>query len=107
MSAAHPVCCGRTDAEVSRRVSAIGGDPDRVRAGGLAGSPGNVLDGLGRFAEAGAGCMYLQLLDLSGLDHLELLAAEVLPSALRLFTAATWPAVRRPTIEEGHRGGRG
>jgi len=28
--------------------------------------------------------MYLQLLDLSDLDHLELLAAEVLPSALRL-----------------------
>jgi hypothetical protein len=72
------------DVEVSRRVSAIGGDPDSVHAGGLTGSPAEVLDRLGTFAEAGAACMYLQLPDLSDLDHLELLAAEVLPSALRL-----------------------
>jgi F420-dependent oxidoreductase-like protein len=84
MSAALTVCCGRSDAEVSRRVLAIGGDPDSVRADGLAGSPAEVLDRLGRFAEAGADRMYLQLLDLSDLDHLELLAAEVLPPALRL-----------------------
>jgi F420-dependent oxidoreductase-like protein len=84
MSAAHPVCCGRSDAEVSRRVSATGGDPDWVRASGLAGSPAEVLDSLGRFAAAGADCMYLQILDLSDLDHLEFLAAEVLPPALRL-----------------------
>lgn len=81
MSAALTICCGRSNAEVSRRASAIGRDPDSVRAGGLAGSPAEVLDKLGRFAEAGTDRMYLQFLDLSDLNHVELVAAQVLPAA--------------------------
>src|SRR5215467_10323928 len=54
-SAAQTVCCGR------------------------AGSPAEIVDKLGRFADAGATRAYLQVLDLHDLDHLELIAAEVMP----------------------------
>ena len=84
MSAALTLCCGRSDAEVKRRASAIGLDPGSVRADGLAGSPAEVLDKLGRFAGIGAHRMYLQVLDLSDLNHLDLVAADVLPAAQRL-----------------------
>jgi alkanesulfonate monooxygenase len=39
------------------------------------------VDKLGTFGEAGATRMYLQVLDLNDLAHLELIAAEVLPQA--------------------------
>ena len=81
MSAALTLCCGRSDAEVNRRASAMGRDAGSVRVDGLAGSPAEVLDKLGRFAEIGAHRMYLQVLDLSDLNHLELVATEVLPAA--------------------------
>lgn len=72
------VCCGATEAAVRRRAEAIGRDPDELRANGLAGSPAEVLDRLGRYAEAGSQRVYLQVLDLDDLDHLELLAGEVM-----------------------------
>jgi hypothetical protein len=37
------------------------------------------VDVLGRYAEAGAQRCYLQVLDLSDLDHLDLVASEVAP----------------------------
>jgi F420-dependent oxidoreductase-like protein len=74
-SAAHMVCCGRTPAEVDRRSAAAG----RGEGEGLAGTPGEIVEMIGKFAEIGAEHFYLQVLDLSDLDHLELLAAEVLP----------------------------
>ena len=78
-SAAQTVCCGRDEAEVARRAQAIGEPVDDLRHGGLAGSPAEIVDKLGRFAEAGATRAYLQVLDLHDLDHLELIAAEVMP----------------------------
>jgi F420-dependent oxidoreductase-like protein len=72
-SAAHMVCCGRTKAELDRRHAAIGGGE------GLVGTPGEIVEMIGKFAQIGAEHFYLQILDLSDLDHLELLAAEVLP----------------------------
>jgi alkanesulfonate monooxygenase SsuD/methylene tetrahydromethanopterin reductase-like flavin-dependent oxidoreductase (luciferase family) len=78
-SAGQTVCCGRTTAEVARRAAAIGQDVAQLEATGLAGSPAQVVDKLGRFAAAGASRMYLQVLDLHDLDHLELIAAEVMP----------------------------
>jgi alkanesulfonate monooxygenase SsuD/methylene tetrahydromethanopterin reductase-like flavin-dependent oxidoreductase (luciferase family) len=78
-SAAQTVVVGRTEAEVKRRADAIGNDPDRLRVEGLAGSPAELVDKIGRFAELGAERIYLQILDLSDLDQIELLAAEVLP----------------------------
>jgi F420-dependent oxidoreductase-like protein len=78
-SAGQTVCCGRTAAEVARRAAAIGEDPAELAATGLAGSPAQVVDKLGRFAAIGASRMYLQVLDLHDLGHLELIAAEVMP----------------------------
>jgi F420-dependent oxidoreductase-like protein len=79
LSTAQVVCCGRDEAEIRRRADAIGRQVDELRQNGLAGTPAELVDKLGRFAEAGADRAYLQVLDLADLDHVELLAAEVLP----------------------------
>ncbi|MEW2377458.1 LLM class F420-dependent oxidoreductase [Micromonospora sp. NPDC047812] len=73
------LCCGRDDAEVARRAAAIGREPDELRENGLAGTPAEVVDKIGRYAEIGSERLYLQVLDLADLDHLELVAAEVRP----------------------------
>jgi F420-dependent oxidoreductase-like protein len=78
-SVAQTVCCGRDEAEVARRAQAIGHQVDDFTSGGLAGSPAQVVDRLGQYAAAGATRAYLQVLDLHDLDHLELIAAEVMP----------------------------
>jgi F420-dependent oxidoreductase-like protein len=70
-------CVGRTDAEVARRAEAIGRDVDELKLNGLAGSPAEVVDKIGRYAEIGASRIYLQIIDLSDLAHLELIAAQV------------------------------
>ncbi|MEU6534353.1 LLM class F420-dependent oxidoreductase [Streptomyces sp. NPDC047000] len=71
------VCVGKDDQEVARRAAVIGRDPDELRANGLAGSPAEVVDKIGRYAEIGCRRVYLQVLDLQDLDHLELIAAQV------------------------------
>ena len=78
LSAAQVVCCGRDEAEVKRRADAIGRQVPELRENGLAGTPGELVDKIGRFGELGAECVYLQVLDMHDLDHLELLASEVL-----------------------------
>jgi alkanesulfonate monooxygenase len=78
-SAAQVVCCGRDDAEISRRAAAIGRDVDELRTNGLAGSPHEIVEKVARYADLGATRVYLQVLDLSDLEHLELVAAEVMP----------------------------
>ena len=78
-SSALVLCVGRDDAEVAHRAAAIGRDADGLRADGVAGSPAEAVDVLGRYAEAGASRVYLQVLDLGDLDHLDLVAAEVAP----------------------------
>jgi alkanesulfonate monooxygenase SsuD/methylene tetrahydromethanopterin reductase-like flavin-dependent oxidoreductase (luciferase family) len=77
-SVAQTVACGRTPEDVARRATAIGRDPEQLRAQGLAGSPAEIADKIGSFAEIGAETLYLQVLDLDDLDHLELLA-ELIP----------------------------
>jgi F420-dependent oxidoreductase-like protein len=78
-SAAHVVCCGKDEATLTRRAAAIGRDLAELRVDGVAGSPAEVVDKLGAFAEAGAQTFYLQVLDLGDLDHLADIAGEVLP----------------------------
>jgi F420-dependent oxidoreductase-like protein len=80
-SVALVLCCGESEAEIERRASAIGRDAAELRENGLAGSPSEVLDKIGRYADAGAERFYLQLLDISDLDQLRLVAAEVMPHA--------------------------
>lgn len=79
LSAAQVVCVGTDDAEVARRAAAIGRQPEELRTNGAAGTPAEAVERLLAFAELGATRAYLQVLDLSDLDHLELIAAEVLP----------------------------
>jgi len=79
LSAAQVLCVGRDDAEVRRRADAIGRDVEELRANGLAGTVDEVVERLGRYADAGATRCYLQVLDLADLDHLELVAREVAP----------------------------
>jgi F420-dependent oxidoreductase-like protein len=75
LSMAQTVACGRTDAELKRRVDAIG--PSAARA--LTGTPDALVEQLGRFAEAGATRAFLQILDLQDLDHLDVIASDVAP----------------------------
>jgi alkanesulfonate monooxygenase len=78
-SAALTVCCGRDDAEVRRRAEAIGREVDELRESGVVGTQGECVETIGRYASIGTERVYLQVLDLHDLDHLDLVAAEVMP----------------------------
>jgi len=78
-SVAHTVCCGKDDAEFRRRAAAIGREPENMRATGISGTPGEVAAKIAEFAEIGADRVYLQVLDLHDLDHLALIASDVMP----------------------------
>lgn len=73
LSVAQTIACGRDDVEAERRAAAIGRTPP------VFGTPAQVVDQIGRFAELGATRMYLQILDLSDLAQLDLIASEVMP----------------------------
>ena len=73
------VCCGSNGWEIERRAKAIGRDVDDLRANGACGTPAEVAARLAEWADAGAETAYLQVLDLSDLDHVRLLGREVAP----------------------------
>ena len=78
-SAAFVVCAGRDDAEVARRADAIGQEVDELRGNSpMVGTPAEIADKFGQYAAIGVQRVYLQLLDVSDLAHLELFAAEVI-----------------------------
>ena len=79
LSAAVVVACGSDEAEFQRRATATGQPPDRIRQYAAGGTPNEVVERLREFGEAGATRIYLQVLDLSDLDHIRLIADEVLP----------------------------
>lgn len=62
---------------MARRAAAIGREVEELKANGLAGSPDEVVDKIGRYGAIGASRIYLQLLDLDDLEHLELISAQV------------------------------
>ncbi|MGK5627204.1 LLM class F420-dependent oxidoreductase [Streptomyces sp. URMC 123] len=71
------VCVGKSDAEVARRAAAIGREVDELKENGLAGSPAEVVEKIGRYQEIGSSRIYLQVLDLHDLEHLELISSQV------------------------------
>ena len=77
-SHAITLCCGESEAELERRAARIGRDLGELRANAAAGSPQEVVERLARYRDAGASRSYLQLIDLSDLDHVALVAAEVM-----------------------------
>jgi F420-dependent oxidoreductase-like protein len=78
-SGALVACCGADEREVERRAASIGREPAELRENGAAGTPDEVAATLIRWRDAGATRVYLQVLDLADLDHLDLIAAEVAP----------------------------
>ncbi len=73
------LCVGADEAELDRRAAAIGREKAELRENGLAGTPQEIVDKIGRYAELGAERLYLQVLDLSDLDQLRLVARDVMP----------------------------
>jgi F420-dependent oxidoreductase-like protein len=73
LSVAQTIACGATEAEARRRAEKIGGPP------ALFGTPDRVVEAIGRFADAGATRLYLQILDMADLDHLDVIASAVAP----------------------------
>ncbi|MFI6685858.1 LLM class F420-dependent oxidoreductase [Streptomyces sp. NPDC050485] len=73
------VCVGKDDAQVARRAAAIGREVEELKANGLAGSPAEVVEKIGKYEAIGSSRIYLQLLDLDDLDQLELISSQVLP----------------------------
>jgi F420-dependent oxidoreductase-like protein len=78
-SVAQTVCCGKDEAEFRRRAAAIGREPGDMRADAIGGTPREVAAKIAEFAEIGAERVYLQVLDLHDLGHLELIASDVVP----------------------------
>lgn len=78
-SAAVVVCAGRNEAEVLRRAAAIGREVDELRVNGATGNATEVAERLRAYGSAGATRIYLQILDLSDLDHIRFIAEEVTP----------------------------
>ena len=73
-SAALVVCVGRDEAEFRARAAAIGRETEELRTNGAAGTVEEVAARLRQWNEAGAERIYLQVLDLHDLDHLDLIA---------------------------------
>ena len=78
-SATQVLCCGRDEAEVAHRAAAIGREPGELRESGFGGTPQEVAEKMRAFRDAGASRLYLQTLDVDDHEHLELVAAEVVP----------------------------
>lgn len=79
-SAALVTAVGRDDEELAGRALAIGQSVEDLRARGAGGSPAEVADRLSEWRErTGISRVYLQLLDIADLDHIELIASEVMP----------------------------
>ena len=72
------MCCGRSEAEIARRAEAIGRSVERLRADGLCGTPEEIANRIREFAKVGAERVFLQVLDIDDLDHLDVLSS-VLP----------------------------
>jgi F420-dependent oxidoreductase-like protein len=79
LSTAHTVVVGKDDAQVKQRAAAIGRDVEDLKQNSIAGTPSEVVDRLGQLAEVGSQRQYVQIMDLADLDHLDLIASEVLP----------------------------
>lgn len=73
------LCVGEDEPEIARRAAAIGREVDELRENGLAGTPAEVVEKIKRFEALGSERIYIQTLDLGDLDHLRLVAAEVVP----------------------------
>ncbi len=77
-SAAQVVCVGENDTQLRARARSIGRDADELRTNGIAGTPDEALAKIEQFAAIGATRLYLQVLDLHDLAHLDCIASKVM-----------------------------
>jgi len=76
-SLAVVVCCGENDAEVKRRAANVGRDVEEMSRDGLVGTPAQIVEKIETYREIGVSRVYLQVLDFDDLDHVRLIASEV------------------------------
>ncbi len=82
-SSALVVCCGDDDATIALRAAAMGWSVGDLETYGACGTPTQVAGRIAQWRDAGASRVYLQILDLSDLDHLRLISREVAPLLTR------------------------
>ena len=76
---AQTIVCGVDNAEVARRAKNIGREVAELTVSGLCGTPDQVIAKIKQWGAAGSETVYLQILDLDDLEHLDLIAKQVLP----------------------------
>jgi len=79
LSAGISVACGRSDAQANRRAAILHEQTALPPEDAVCGPPALLVERIGEFVEVGTGRVYLRIVDPTDLDHLDLLAAEVLP----------------------------
>jgi alkanesulfonate monooxygenase len=77
-STALIVCVGKTDADIKRRAAFLGREVDELKLNGVCGKPAEAIEKLESWKAVGAERAYLQLLDLTDLEQLDLIASEVM-----------------------------
>jgi F420-dependent oxidoreductase-like protein len=70
---------GDNDADIERRRAAASLDPERLTASGLYGTPEQIADRLSEYAAVGVSRVYLQLLDITDVEQVALVGAELAP----------------------------
>jgi len=79
-STALIVCVGKNDADVKRRAAFLGREVDELKLNGVCGTPAEAIEKLQSWKAVGADRAYLQVLDLTDLDQLDLIASEITPT---------------------------
>jgi hypothetical protein len=73
------VAIGRTDADAARRAAPLHARSALPPEDPVIGPPGALVQRLGEFAAIGATRVHLRVVEMSDLDHLDVIAGDVLP----------------------------
>jgi len=79
LSVPRTIAVGATEAEAARRAEASSRDLASLRKDGIAGTAGEAVDRIAALKELGVQRLYLQMMDLRDLDHLEFIAQAIVP----------------------------
>jgi len=84
LSAGIVVALGRTDEEARRRAAPLHVPSALPPEDPVVGSPDTLVQRIGEFAAIGATRVHLRVIDMSDLDHVDLIASQVLPQVAAL-----------------------
>jgi len=82
-SVAQVICIAENDADLVRRSLAIGRQADELKENAIAGTAEEAISKIEDYRSAGARKIYLQVWDEDDLDHISLIAEQVLPRVQR------------------------